>query len=161
MPERWAEAVGRWSRMNAVFRRNGFPDANSEYFLYQTLVGAWPIGIDRLGPYMLKAAREAKVHTSWTNPDPVFEEALQRFVEGVLGHAEFTADLSAFLNAHGQAGDDHLPGPDPHQVHRPGHSGYLPGEPISGTSAWWTRTTAGRWISIIACICWAGLRPCP
>jgi (1->4)-alpha-D-glucan 1-alpha-D-glucosylmutase len=97
IPERWAEAVRRWSRMNAVFRRDGFPDANSEYFLYQTLVGAWPIGIDRLGPYMLKAAREAKVHTSWTDPNPVFEEALQRFVEGVLGHTEFAADLSAFL----------------------------------------------------------------
>ena len=97
IPERWVAAVRRWSRMNAVFRRNRFPDANSEYFLYQTLVGAWPIGSDRLGPYMMKAAREAKVHTSWTDPDPVFEEALRRFVEGVLGHTEFTEDLSVFL----------------------------------------------------------------
>ena len=97
MPGRWAQAVRRWSRMNAVFRRTGFPDANSEYFLYQTLVGAWPIGSDRLQPYMLKATREAKVHTSWTEPSPVFEEALQKFIEGVLGHSDFTADLSAFL----------------------------------------------------------------
>ena len=97
MPERWAEAVERWSRMNSVFRRTGLPDANSEYFLYQTLVGAWPIGSDRLQPYMLKATREAKVHTSWTEPSPVFEEALQKFIEGVLGHSDFTADLSAFL----------------------------------------------------------------
>jgi (1->4)-alpha-D-glucan 1-alpha-D-glucosylmutase len=97
MPGRWAEAVRRWSRMNAVFRRAGFPDANSEYFLYQTLVGAWPIGSDRLQPYMLKAAREAKEHTSWTDPNPVFEGALQAFVEGVLGHSDFTDDLSAFL----------------------------------------------------------------
>ena len=99
IPELWVEAVRRWSRMNAVFRRGRFPDANSEYFLYQTLVGAWPIGSDRLGLYMMKAAREAKVHTSWTDPDPVFEEALQRFVEGVLGHTEFTEDLSAFLKS--------------------------------------------------------------
>ena len=99
MPERWAEAVGRWSRMNAGFRCNGFPETNLEYALYQTLVGTWPIGIDRLGPYMLKAAREAKVHTSWTNQDPVYEGALQRFVEGVLGHQAFTADLSTFLDA--------------------------------------------------------------
>jgi (1->4)-alpha-D-glucan 1-alpha-D-glucosylmutase len=97
IPERWAEAVRRWSRMNAVFRRNGFPDANSEYFLYQTLVGAWPIGSDRLSPYMLKAAREAKAYTSWSDPNSAFEEALQGFVEGVLGHTEFIADLSAFL----------------------------------------------------------------
>ncbi len=86
----------RWSRVNAVFRCNGVPEADIEYALYQTLVGAWPIGIDRLGPYMLKAAREAKVHTSWTDPDPVYERTLQRFVEGVLGHAAFTQELSLF-----------------------------------------------------------------
>ena len=97
IPERWAEAVRRWSRMNAIFRRKGVPDANSEYLLYQTLVGAWPIGGDRLVPYMLKAAREAKVHTSWTHPDPAFEEGLQAFVERALGHADFMADLSGFL----------------------------------------------------------------
>jgi (1->4)-alpha-D-glucan 1-alpha-D-glucosylmutase len=83
--------------MNASFRHKGFPDPNTEYFLYQTLAGAWPIGCERLTPVMLKAAREAKVHTSWTDPDPVFENALRGFVEGVMGHAAFTADLAAFL----------------------------------------------------------------
>jgi (1->4)-alpha-D-glucan 1-alpha-D-glucosylmutase len=97
VPERWIAAVRRWSRMNARFRRNGLPDRNTEYFLYQTLAGTWPIGCERLIPAMLKAAREAKTHTSWTDPDPVFEEALRGFVEGIVGHAEFTADLSAFL----------------------------------------------------------------
>jgi (1->4)-alpha-D-glucan 1-alpha-D-glucosylmutase len=97
IPERWVEAVRRWSRMNRRFRRNGFPDPNTEYFLYQTLAGAWPIGCDRLVPFMRKSAKEAKIHTSWTDPDPNYEEALRGFVEGVLGHAEFTADLAAFL----------------------------------------------------------------
>jgi (1->4)-alpha-D-glucan 1-alpha-D-glucosylmutase len=97
IPEHWTHAVRRWSRMNAPFRRNGFPDTHTEYFLYQTLAGAWPIGRDRLVPAMLKAAKEAKVHTSWMDPNPVFEETLRTFVEDVLGHAEFTADLSAFL----------------------------------------------------------------
>ncbi len=97
IPERWAAAVRRWSRMNAGFHRNGFPDANTEYFLYQTLAGAWPIGEARLVPVMRKAAREAKVHTSWLAPDPVFEEALECFVKAILGQADFTADLSAFL----------------------------------------------------------------
>jgi len=97
VPERWVDAVRRWSRMNARFHRNGVPDANTEYFLYQTLAGAWPIGCDRLVPAMLKAAKEAKVHTSWTDPDPVFEEALRAFVVEVVGHADFTKDLSAFL----------------------------------------------------------------
>jgi (1->4)-alpha-D-glucan 1-alpha-D-glucosylmutase len=83
--------------MNSRFRCSGFPDRNTEYFLYQTLVGAWPIGSDRLVPAMRKAAKEAKVCTSWTDPDPAFEEALQGFVEGVMANAEFTSDLSAFV----------------------------------------------------------------
>lgn len=95
--ERWIDAVRRWSRMNAQFRRSGFPDTNTEYFLYQTLAGAWPIGCDRLMPTLLKAAKEAKVHTSWTDPDPVFEQALQAFACEVMGNADFTTDLSAFL----------------------------------------------------------------
>ena len=97
VPQRWVAAVRRWSRMNARFRRDGFPDANTEYFFYQTLAGAWPIGCDRLVSAMLKAAKEAKVHTSWTDPDPAFEEALRAFVMEVLGHADFTTDLAAFL----------------------------------------------------------------
>ncbi|HSO59539.1 MAG TPA: malto-oligosyltrehalose synthase [Desulfobacterales bacterium] len=97
VPQRWVAAVRRWSHMNARFRRGGFPDANTEYFFYQALAGAWPIGCDRLGSAMLKAAKEAKVHTSWTDPDPAFEEALRAFVVEVLGHADFTTDLAAFL----------------------------------------------------------------
>ncbi len=97
IPERWISAVRRWSRMNASFRRDGFPDPNTEYFLYQTLVGAWPIGRDRLVPAMLKAVKEAKVHTSWIDSNVVFEDALRAFVEGVLGNRGFTADLSEFL----------------------------------------------------------------
>jgi (1->4)-alpha-D-glucan 1-alpha-D-glucosylmutase len=97
IPMRWVDAVGRWSRVNARFRRRGFPDANTEYFLYQTLAGAWPIGCDRLVSAMLKVAKEAKVHTSWTDPDPVFEETLRAFVVEVMGHTDFTTDLSAFL----------------------------------------------------------------
>ncbi len=97
VPEQWIDAVRRWSRMNAPFHRRGFPDRNTEYFLYQTLAGAWPIESDRLTPVMLKAAKEAKEYTSWTDPDPVFEEALRGFVAGVMGHVEFTSDLSAFL----------------------------------------------------------------
>jgi (1->4)-alpha-D-glucan 1-alpha-D-glucosylmutase len=83
--------------MNGSFRRNHCPDRNTEYFLYQTLAGAWPIGSGRLAPVMLKAVREAKVNTSWTDPSPAFEENLSRFIEGIMGHPEFTSDLSAFL----------------------------------------------------------------
>src|SRR5260370_13952849 len=55
IPGRWKAALNRWSRMNAAFKTNAFPDRNTEYFLYQTLIGAWPITKDRLLPYMEQA----------------------------------------------------------------------------------------------------------
>jgi (1->4)-alpha-D-glucan 1-alpha-D-glucosylmutase len=97
MPQQWGAAVDRWAQMNAPFRTAGRPDAGMEYLLYQTLVGAWPIGPDRLWPAMLKAAREAKVHTSWIEPKPRYEQALKAFVEGLLANTEFVEDLERFL----------------------------------------------------------------
>jgi (1->4)-alpha-D-glucan 1-alpha-D-glucosylmutase len=97
IPQPWTDAVGRWAQMNAPLRTAGRPDAGIEYLLYQTLVGAWPIDLDRLWPAMLKAAREAKVHTSWIEPDPRYEQALKAFVEGVLANREFVEDLELFL----------------------------------------------------------------
>ena len=70
----------RWSRRNARFRYQGFPDRNTEYFLYQTLIGAWPISQERLLAYMEKAVREAKEQTSWTQQNREFEDALQKFI---------------------------------------------------------------------------------
>jgi (1->4)-alpha-D-glucan 1-alpha-D-glucosylmutase len=83
--------------MNAEFKVNEFPDRNTEYFLYQTLLGAWPISEDRLLAYMEKAAREAKQQTSWTQQDKEFEEALQRFIERTLQSRQFVEDLEAFV----------------------------------------------------------------
>jgi len=79
------------------YRSGGFPDRNTEYFLYQTLVGAWPIGIERLLGYMEKATREAKAHTSWTEPDPAYDEALKSFITGLMQDREFIADVASFV----------------------------------------------------------------
>ena len=65
---------------------------NEEYLLYQTLVGAWPFDaepdeagfVDRIDAYMTKAMREAKVHTSWLNPDEEYEAAVLEFVDAIL-----------------------------------------------------------------------------
>ncbi len=97
IPGAWADAVRRWSRLNARFRSGGQPDANTEYLLYQTLAGAWPIGPRRLADTMLKAAREAKVRTSWTDPDPDYERVLTDYVAQVVEQDGFREDLGAFL----------------------------------------------------------------
>ncbi|HET9211165.1 MAG TPA: malto-oligosyltrehalose synthase [Thermoanaerobaculia bacterium] len=97
IPEQWGEAARRWYERNARHRRGDFPDRNAEYLFYQTLVGAWPISAERAAAYMEKAAREAKVHTSWTRQNAEYEEALRAFVTGVLEDKDFVADLEAFV----------------------------------------------------------------
>ena len=84
--------------MNAKHRRRAeradAPDANSEYLFYQTLLGIWPVARgaevpngkavgalrERVEEYMLKAVKEAKLHTSWTDQNEGFENALKEFI---------------------------------------------------------------------------------
>jgi (1->4)-alpha-D-glucan 1-alpha-D-glucosylmutase len=114
-PERWAEALGRWRETN---RRHvttvddaDAPDPNTEYLFYQTLVGTWPPGlgpadpreeyVQRMQEYARKAAREAKVHTSWVSPNEAYEQAVRDFVAAALDPAPdnaFPADLVRFLD---------------------------------------------------------------
>ncbi len=96
VPSAWRDAVHRWSELNDRHRTGGAPDPNTEYLLYQTLVGAWPISAERVLAYMEKATREAKVHTSWIAPDAGYERALRTFTEGALGDPAFVADLAGF-----------------------------------------------------------------
>ncbi|WP_422930321.1 malto-oligosyltrehalose synthase [Singulisphaera sp. PoT] len=98
IPGRWAEAVERWAVLNDKHKTEGMPDRNAEYLLYQTLVGAWPITVDRVNEYMLKAVREAKVNTSWTEPDEAYENALKDFATAILSDDLFTADLKRFVS---------------------------------------------------------------
>lgn len=97
IPDRWAEAVTRWSEMNASHREGTWPDRNLEYLLYQTLVGAWPISLDRIAGYMDKAAKEAKVDTSWIAPNAAHDEALRRFVEAAMSDQRFLDDVERFV----------------------------------------------------------------
>lgn len=97
IPDEWAAATRRWSRMNEPHWRGREADRNAEYLLYQTIVGAWPIETDRVVRYMEKAIREAKRHTSWTNPNQEYESTILDFTRGILDDREFTADLAAFV----------------------------------------------------------------
>ena len=98
MPGSWRAAASRWHRWN---RRHlgevdgqSAPDRNDEYLLYQTLIGAWPLGcledqarsafVLRIQEYLLKAAKEAKRNTSWINPSQAYDEALRSFVASIL-----------------------------------------------------------------------------
>jgi (1->4)-alpha-D-glucan 1-alpha-D-glucosylmutase len=97
IPAAWAAAVERWAALNAKRKCDGMPDRNLEYHLYQALVGAWPIDEARLSAYLVKASREAKAHTSWTNPNLPYEEAVNLFVQAILSDDAFLADFRAFV----------------------------------------------------------------
>jgi (1->4)-alpha-D-glucan 1-alpha-D-glucosylmutase len=97
IPGSWRATLHRWSRRNQQFKTGKYPDRNTEYFLYQTLIGAWPISLDRITAYMEKATREAKEQTSWTQPNPEFENALKLFIERILASTEFVSELEVFV----------------------------------------------------------------
>jgi (1->4)-alpha-D-glucan 1-alpha-D-glucosylmutase len=97
IPAEWDAAVRRWAEHNERYRTQGYPDRSLEYLAYQTLVGAWPIDVSRLTRFLQKAAREAKVHTSWVNPVAAYEDALAQFAGNVMADAEFLGDLQTFI----------------------------------------------------------------
>jgi (1->4)-alpha-D-glucan 1-alpha-D-glucosylmutase len=97
IPERWSEALHQWSTLNATAWRNHTPDRHAEYLLYQTLIGAWPIDRERSWQYMLKACREAKINTSWHEPNTAYEESVRQFIDGVYESTDFIADLERFV----------------------------------------------------------------
>lgn len=110
-PDLWRRHVGRWSRINARKKRlvDGVrvPARNDEYLLYQTLLGVWPLGPvgaeeiaairERVTAYMLKAVREAKVHSAWLNPDEDYEAGVRDFVHDLLRPTPSNAFLADFL----------------------------------------------------------------
>jgi (1->4)-alpha-D-glucan 1-alpha-D-glucosylmutase len=96
-PVEFGEAIADWAKHNEGLKQNGLPDWNTEYFLYQTLIGAWPIDAERTKAYMLKAMREAKQQTTWTANNKVFEDALQAFIDGILADSAFVTSLETFV----------------------------------------------------------------
>ncbi len=101
LPNEFADALQRWAANNEDYKTivggTALPDRNSEYFLYQTLIGAWPIELDRAKAYMIKAMREAKLQTSWVANNPDFEGALNKFIDCLFSDEKFLADLRSFV----------------------------------------------------------------
>ena len=80
------------------------PDRNTECLYYQTLIGAWPLSVDRAQAYMLKAVREAKQQTTWVANNQEFEGALHSFIERTLTHAPFLREVQQFVDRVKDAG---------------------------------------------------------
>lgn len=111
IPEEWKNALARWTMINekhkTVIRDVAEPRRNTEYFFYQTLLGAWPDPenegngmppfADRMWEYALKAIREAKTFTNWINPNKEYEEVVRKFVFGILSPEEGNNFLKDFL----------------------------------------------------------------
>jgi (1->4)-alpha-D-glucan 1-alpha-D-glucosylmutase len=91
IPGELAAAARRWAGMHEP------PDRNLAWMVFQTLVGAHPLPLDRLVAYVEKATKEAKQHTSWTDPDPAYDEAVRSWLEDLLADPAFAADLDAFV----------------------------------------------------------------
>ena len=134
MPDEWKKSLIRWGRLNKkkkiLIDGQWAPDPNEEYFLYQTLLGAWPLPPDhkpdrsfiervassllkslpyhpedetepaffirRIKEYMVKAIREAKIHSSWISPNLAYEEAVLHFIDGLLSFFPDNAFLKDF-----------------------------------------------------------------
>lgn len=90
-PRDWIMAVTDWMKWNASFKTDHMPDANDEYFIYQTIWGTFPMAgnplkpyLERLEAYLIKAMREAKRHTDWSTPNQTYERSVVRFVRSIL-----------------------------------------------------------------------------
>lgn len=108
LPEEWEKQLLNWQAINAPLKETvdgmAAPDPNAEYFLYQTLLGAFPFQkgdypqfVDRVKEYLIKASREAKVYTSWQRPDIDYENAFIRFTERILKDSDDNLFLQEFL----------------------------------------------------------------
>jgi (1->4)-alpha-D-glucan 1-alpha-D-glucosylmutase len=97
MPEAWREEVERWFELASALRSGEAPDAVEQYFLFQTLVGVWPMEVERIESYMEKALREAKRNTAWVDGNEEWESAVKRFCRELLSHGPFRERLEAFV----------------------------------------------------------------
>ncbi len=108
LPAEWRRRLNSWARWNVkkkkVVDRQTAPDRNEEIFLYETLLGAWPLAAAempafgrRMKGYVIKATREAMVHTRWTRPNVEHERALTDFVAAIIKPGKGNLFLGDFL----------------------------------------------------------------
>lgn len=91
IPEQWIKTVLSWTAVNKDLKPQNAPDAQDEYFLYQTIVSTYPIDaserdgyLNRLLPFLTKALREGKRNSSWSTPNEPYEAEVHRFANAIL-----------------------------------------------------------------------------
>jgi (1->4)-alpha-D-glucan 1-alpha-D-glucosylmutase len=97
LPAAWDVAVRRWRERADRYWGDTPPDRVFEYAMWQTLVGAWPLPIERAQPFAEKATREARLRTSWRRQDASYEAARTGWLTGVYGDRDLLADVEAFV----------------------------------------------------------------
>ncbi len=114
MPEEWRRALSRWRTLNKRWKKsiheNEAPSGNEEYLLYQTLLGAWPLArfrelndearsvfVRRIQDYMAKALKEAKLNTSWVQPNDLWDSAVADFIARILDPSPKNRFLDSFI----------------------------------------------------------------
>jgi (1->4)-alpha-D-glucan 1-alpha-D-glucosylmutase len=108
IPEEWSGKLDRWAQENVAHKQsiNGIevPDGNEEYLIYQTLLGMWPTDtkdaspvVKRLQDYIVKALREAKIHTQWIETNEAYENTVTRFIERILSRETAPAFMQGFV----------------------------------------------------------------
>jgi (1->4)-alpha-D-glucan 1-alpha-D-glucosylmutase len=120
-PKAWEEALHRWSNLNQAYKvvieNRQVPDNNEEFLLYQTLIGTWPLYPmdasarvqynDRIEKYLMKAIKEAKIHTSWINPNEAHEKGVREFIRQILflePNHPFIKEFEQFIQPIARAG---------------------------------------------------------
>ena len=96
MAQEWVATVERWLEMTRGLRSGGAPDDPERLFLFQTLVGAWPVEARRIEAYMEKALREGKRNTNWVDQNVEWEDAVKAFCRELYACEPFLAELDAF-----------------------------------------------------------------
>jgi malto-oligosyltrehalose synthase len=107
LPDEWSGLVAHWHCVHGTASsERSLPDAHDQLVIFQSLVAVWPTGsarisrdvVKRVQNYVVKAAREAKRQTSWTDPDASYERALTSFVSAIARNQEFCIEMATFVD---------------------------------------------------------------
>jgi (1->4)-alpha-D-glucan 1-alpha-D-glucosylmutase len=132
IPREWAAEVTRWHEVAAALGGGRRPEPDTEYLMWQTLAGAWPVSGERAAAYLTKAMREAKTATSWQDPDEDYEAAVLGLAAAVLGDPGLSAAIGGFTASIAAAARANSLGAKLVQLTMPGAADVYQGCELSG-----------------------------